>query len=125
MARNEAVFYTLRCTKNKKEFYARYDYAFDNKWVLTYGLTELPEEDRMSSRRSENAKSTIDISLARTGPQYKCPYCGNRGFVRCGNCGKLTCYDYSGHFACAHCNNRGTVSGQIKNMDGSKYSSQK
>lgn len=125
MARNEAVFYKLKCTKTKQDFYARYDYAYDNKWVLTYGLRDLPESDRGSSKRSNNATSTIDVSQARTGPQYKCPYCGNAGYVRCSNCGKLTCYDHSGFFTCAHCGNKGSVSGYITNMDGSKYHSQK
>jgi predicted RNA-binding Zn-ribbon protein involved in translation (DUF1610 family) len=125
MARNEAVFYEIKCRSNKKDFYLRYDFAYDEKWVLTYGLKSLPAEDARESSAFGNRKSTIDISQARTGPQYKCPYCGTRGFVRCGSCGKLTCYDHSGHFTCAHCGNSGAVSGQIKDMDGSKHTSQR
>ena len=81
MARNEAVILPVNCVSAHKTYYARYDYAYDEVWVLSYGLKEVPS-DGVGSSVSGIAK--IDISNSRTGPQYKCPYCGNRMFVRCG-----------------------------------------
>ena len=85
MARNEAVILPVNCVSAHKTYYARYDYAYDEVWVLSYGLKEVPS-DGVGSSVSGIAK--IDISNSRTGPQYKCPYCGNRMFVRCGKCHK-------------------------------------
>ena len=105
-------FLEVRCTKTKKPFYARFDYAADDIWALTYGVKNLPAGESVSSGSSQQ-----DISNMRTGPQYKCPDCGSTNFVKCGKCGKLTCYDGNGHFDCAYCSNSGTVSGYIETVD--------
>lgn len=105
-------FLEVKCRKTKNTFFARFDYAADDIWALTYGVKNLPFGEKVSSGSSKQ-----DISNMRTGPQYKCPYCGQLGIVRCGNCGKLTCYDYSGSYNCAHCSSKGTVSGHIDKID--------
>ena len=38
MARNEAVILPVNCVSAHKTYYARYDYAYDGVWVLSYGL---------------------------------------------------------------------------------------
>lgn len=50
--------------------------------------------------------------------ELSCPLCGNRSFVKCGNCKNLTCYDDSGYFTCAICGSQGEVSGYIDSMNG-------
>lgn len=61
----------------------------------------------------------IDISQTTVGPQYKCPYCGNKGYVRCGSCGKITCKpNNTKEFTCAHCGNSGVANGVIKGIGG-------
>ena len=47
---------------------------------------------------------------------YHCPVCGNKRIVRCGKCHNITCYDGKGTFKCAHCGNRGKVSGSIQQI---------
>lgn len=119
MAKNEAVLLPVNCVITHRPFYARYDYSYDGVWVLTYGLKELSEDAGSGSGNI----SKIDLSNSRVGPQYKCPHCGNTSFVKCGNCGKLTCYSGNGNFTCDHCGNSGTVEGTIDNLEGrSKHS---
>lgn len=112
---DEAVFFPVKCQENGKLFFARYDFAADDRWVLTYGIPE----NEMSSAQHINNRSlrTVDVENSRLGPQYRCPYCGNDAYVRCGKCGKLTC-NSSDYFTCAYCGNSGTVSGQIKSQEG-------
>lgn len=121
MARNEAVTLPVQCINTHRTFYARYDFAYDGVWVLSYGLKEVPS-DAGSSGISGTAK--VDISNSRTGPQYKCPYCGNRDFVRCGKCRALTCWNGKGNFTCDACGNHGSVSGTIDSLEGSRKHSQ-
>ncbi len=121
MARNEAIILPINCVTAHKIFYARYDYAYDGVWVLTYGLKNMPS-DRSGVFESEMSK--IDISNSRVGPQYKCPYCGNTDFVRCGRCHKLTCYSGGGKFTCDHCGNVGDVTGTIDTLEGECKQSQ-
>lgn len=121
MARNEAVLFPINCISSHKEFLARYDFAYDEVWVLTYGIKEIQNEH---IRTDATKSKKIDITNSRTGPQYKCPYCGNRDFVRCGLCEKLTCYSGDGSFVCDHCGNVGGVSGTIESLEGNYKHSQ-
>lgn len=115
MAKNEAVFLPINCIGVHRTFYARYDFSYDGVWVLTYGLRTMPTDTPGESSESDFAK--IDLSNSRTGPQYRCPHCGNTEYVRCGACGKLTCYSGHGDFVCDHCGNRGSVSGHIDSLE--------
>lgn len=123
MARNEAAFLSVNCVRTHKKFYARYDFAYDGVWVLTYGLKDKPFD--IISRDDSINVTQIDLSNSRTGPQYRCPYCGNVGFVRCSQCGNLTCHSGNGDFVCDHCGNMGIVSGTIDSLEGNRSYSQK
>ena len=122
MAKNEAVFFPVNCIRTHRTFYARYDFAYDGVWVLTYGVKSI---ESGSSSSYGNELSRIDLSKSRVGPQYKCPYCGNTAFVHCGKCGKLSCYSGKGHFLCDHCGNSGEVNGTIDSLEGDKRHSQR
>lgn len=105
---DNVFFVEIRCERTDRTFYLRYDYAADDRWVLTRGVTSLPTGQGPSLGSSN---SQVDISNSRTGPQYKCPYCGNTGFVRHHRCGKLTCRDSrTDTFRCSYCNEKGVVS---------------
>ena len=57
-------------------------------------------------------------------PEYPgCPYCGSTGWVSCGNCGKLTCYNGEGHtFTCTWCGQSGELqSAETFDLSGSGY----
>lgn len=105
---NTLFFLKLKCANNKQTFYARHDFAADDRWVLTYGVKELPIGENVGGVGME-----IDYTAIRTGPQYKCPHCGNTEFVFCGACGEYTCHPSDSehtHFKCAHCSHEGEVS---------------
>lgn len=70
--------------------------------------------------RSSNSKGMKVIDLTNgldTSRTYHCPICGNKDIVSCGRCHRITCYDKSGHFKCAHCGNSGKVSGTMKRIE--------
>ncbi|MFQ9889903.1 MAG: TerY-C metal binding domain-containing protein [Streptococcus sp.] len=64
-------------------------------------------------RSSGGAGNAVAVKLdsVRTGPQYKCPHCGQKYTFKCWNCGKSTCYDGDDHdgreVVCAHCGESG------------------
>ena len=106
MAITDAVCIPAKCGKTSRDFYMMYYKAFDGKWVLTYGKKELPR----SSGGAGNAVA-VKLDSVRTGPQYKCPHCGQKYTIKCWNCGKSTCYDGDDHdgreVVCAHCGESG------------------
>ena len=85
MAITDAVCIPAKCGKTSRDFYMMYYKAFDGKWVLTYGKKELPR----SSGGAGNAVA-VKLDSVRTGPQYKCPHCGQKCDANekfCGKCG--------------------------------------
>ena len=106
MAITDAVCIPAKCGKTSRDFYMMYYKAFDGKWVLTYGKKELPR----SSGGAGNAVA-VKLDSVRTGPQYKCPHCGQKYTFKCWNCGKSTCYDGDDQdgreVVCAHCGESG------------------
>ena len=75
----------------------------------TYSLTTVG-----NSKGMKVIDLTNGLDTSRT---YHCPICGNKDIVRCGRCHRITCYDKSGHFKCAHCGNSGKVSGTMKRIE--------
>jgi hypothetical protein len=105
-------FTHAKCSKTKKPFIIRFDKGADGKWCMTYGL--VPVQPTQNSGSTE----TMDFSRFRIGPQYKCPYCGNKTIVECG-CGSIGCYDgKSETYYCHECNTSGKVSGSIVSLKG-------
>ncbi len=106
-------FLKAKCLNTNNVFYIRHDFAADDKWVITYGVKELP-----SSTTEEGEGVQINYAGTRTGPQYKCPHCGNVNFVRCGKCQEITCHIGGGNkdFKCAHCGTEGKIGGHIESV---------
>ena len=104
---SDAVCIPAKCRKNGQDFYMMYYKSFDGKWVFTYGKKDQP----YSGTTRDNNSVSIDLTPIRTGPQYKCPHCGEKFTFICWNCGKRTCYDGDNHdgrvTTCAHCGKSG------------------
>lgn len=108
-------FLEAKCVKTKADFYIRFDKAAGGVWCQTYGVKFAPQ----STAGTAYNKMEIDISKSTFGPQYKCPHCGNTGYVRCGTCGKITCMpSNTKDFTCAHCGKTGVINGKIKDISG-------
>lgn len=112
---DDLFFLEAKCVKHNKPFYIRFDKAAGGVWCQTYGVKAVPENSKGTTFNA----LTIDISRTPVGPQYQCPHCGNKSFVRCGGCGKLTCKSTdTDMFSCAHCGRSGRVTGTISTISG-------
>ncbi len=108
------VFLEAKCVNCNKKFFPRYDLAADGYWTLTIGVTSL----NCNQKTLEKSNFKWQPKYRKTGPRYNCPWCGNDSYVKCGKCGKLTCYESeTKKFLCAHCGNSGEVSGSISISD--------
>lgn len=115
MKRTDAVFLHLRCEKTHNNFTARCDLGADDSWVVAYGLKGIVNDN------NRNLKRTIDIykKKVRRGPQYKCPYCGNLGYVKCNSCHGLTCWNGKDtHIKCQFCHENLRIEGNISSLKG-------
>lgn len=108
MNKPTVAFIPAKCNKTGKKFYIREDLAADGMWVRTYGITSIPD-----SEKGNADEIVIDFNNHRQGPQYKCPYCGNKGIFLCTGCGvKACCYDGSETWHCPISGESGTFSSE-------------
>ncbi len=107
-------FLKAKCGSTGRDFYIRHDFAADDRWVLTYGLKEIP-----TGNSANGSSMEVDYSSVRVGPQYKCPHCGRRSFYRCSQCGEYTCNigEQGEKVKCAHCGHEGTIGGYIQSVE--------
>lgn len=111
------------CGNTRKPFYMRYDYAADDCWVRTYGVKELSLKDSSSL---DSKMTDFDISNSRIGPQYKCPWCGNKSFWQHSACGNITCWDrHANDVVCGECGASCTLGeGAVTNLRGTSGNGQ-
>ena len=110
---SKVYFIKAFCGSTRKTFYMRYDYAADDRWVRTYGVKELTASDNASLT---SGCSDFDISNSRVGPQYKCPWCGNKRFWKHTSghnaCDGITCWDgKTNDVICGSCGTNCTLGG--------------
>lgn len=92
-----------------------------------HGIVEKPSFSKklfglMAGKKQEEAPEE-DNGTQMSGNIYgdvKCPHCGNTGYVKCGVCKRLSCWDGGPKFHCAVCGNNGTVTGTIDSLGGSQ-----
>lgn len=116
----DGVCVPAKCGKYGKSFYMIYYKSFDNYWVQAYGKKELPE----SGKSGFGGSKAVRLTPTRIGPQYKCPFCGDRYYFNCWNCGQRTCYDGDDHdgreVVCAHCGKTGWFQSNSKGEGGER-----
>lgn len=88
-----------RCKKSQQLYGIRIQQVDGNDWAMTWAFTI--DETRASHEGFDKTKITADCYVTDEYPG--CPNCGSLGYVRCGYCGKLTCYNDETSMKCAWC----------------------
>lgn len=95
----EATVILMRCKKNKALSGIRVQKMEDDNWWMTwaFGISE-------KSAKNEGFSQHYSLKgMCGTSDYPGCPYCKSPGFVVCGNCNNLTCYDGEKNITCAWC----------------------
>ena len=128
----------MYCQTGKGAFIAVFEELQSEKW---YAMEAKPLEEKPAQKPSLFQRIGLAFSSKPTTTynppkqrvkggffigDMKCPYCGNKSFVKCGNCGELTCFPEGGtRFKCIPCGNQGEISGTISNMNGNVNNNRK
>ena len=126
MTKNDAVYVKAKCSKTHRDFYMVYYKSYSEKWVLTYGLKNLP----VGRTGEKSEEINVDLSRAKVGVQYSCPDCHEKHWFTCWQCGNRSCFDGDSHdgrvVVCAHCGESGVFrssrSGNSDSRDRKKVS---
>lgn len=110
MAMKDARVILARCQQNKKLFGMRIENqgTIRKHWIMDWAFQIDEESARNEGFDSEKVMGNIDITIDYPG----CPYCGSTGFVVCGNCGRLCCWNDGSYSTCAWCGDTRRVGGE-------------
>ncbi len=123
----------IYCQNGRGRYRAYFEEQQPKQW---YGIRaeQMPDlsifERSLKNQNSKNFGDSLAVKYPAAGNTsaeesysgafysgcLKCPTCGNTGFVKCGRCGELTCWN-EGHFVCAACGNSGEVTGTISDVN--------
>ena len=100
----------MRCRYKKNLFGIRMQQISGVNWEFTWAFPVT--EKRAANEGFDRERLTAKISFS--DDYLGCPYCKSFGYVQCGNCGKLSCYDNRGEFQCTWC---GQISNDMRETD--------
>jgi hypothetical protein len=105
MRRNNVVIVPAKCQHTGKMYGIRTERR-NNGWHMNWAFELLEEEAVRENFGEETISGRVVID-----PEYPgCLYCGGKGFVHCGKCGKLSCWDEEEVlFSCHHCGHTGEI----------------
>ncbi len=89
----------VRCKKNRQTFGVRIEQEKGTTWKMTWAFPLTDE--RASHEGFGQFKLSVDCYATEEYPG--CPHCKSTGYVRCGKCGKLTCWEGENTSTCAWC----------------------
>ena len=95
----EANVIMCRCGKCSKVYGIRVERMADGDWYRTWAF-KLSEK---SAGREGFDKTPIRGNLNATLEYPGCPYCGTIGFVQCGYCGRISCWNGESSLNCSWC----------------------
>lgn len=95
----EANIIMQKCSKAKKPFGVRVQLMSDGDWWRTWAF---PMKESQGKNEGFD-KNSVKGNMYATEEYPGCPYCHSMGFVQCGSCHKLTCWNGETTMKCGWC----------------------
>lgn len=104
-----------RCLRRGEPFGIRFEASSEGKeWAATWAF----DVSEAAGKREGYDRQRITGSFVAFEGYPGCPYCKNHGYVKCGKCGRLCCYDGSAtRTKCTWCGYAADVGGIIDDLD--------
>ncbi len=97
----EANILLVKCPSKRKGFGVRIQKMNDGDWWRTWAF-KLNAEQAQSEGYDE---TQVQGNLNATNEYPGCPHCGTKGFVQCGQCKKISCWNGESSLPCLWCGN--------------------
>lgn len=95
----EASVIIIKCPQHKRAFGARVQRMNDGDWWRTWAF---PIDLKLATGEGYT-NNMVRGSLCTTSEYPGCPHCKTHGFVQCGSCQKLSCYNGESALQCQWC----------------------
>lgn len=95
----EATIILAKCPKRNLTYGIRIQKMSDGDWWRTWAFPI----DAHRAHREKYDEAKVCGSLSCTKEYLGCPYCGSMGFVQCGVCDKISCWNGETRMICKWC----------------------
>ena len=95
----EANILLFKCPKEKQIFGVRVQKMSDGDWYRTWAFKIKPN----NAKNEGYDKTMVQGNMYATEEYPGCPHCGAIGFVQCGHCQKITCWNGETSMVCQWC----------------------
>jgi hypothetical protein len=108
----EVLFVSLVCSHTQAPSVGRFVLS-GSSYLLVGASRQRPGSVIPSDHQQQHIEAQFGTAPGYTG----CPGCGADGYVRCGQCHGLGCWDRSWEmFHCPRCGNSGPITGTISDL---------
>ncbi len=97
----EANILLFKCVKAKQIYGVRVQKMSDGDWWRTWTF----KIDPKNAQAEGYDKTPVQGNLYSTDEYPGCPHCGAEGFVQCGKCQKISCWNGEEKMTCPWCGN--------------------
>ena len=98
----EANILLFRCNNANQIYGVRVQKMGDGDWWRTWAFKVKAQQ----AKREGFDKTRVQGNLDATDEYPGCPYCGTHGFVQCGQCQKITCWNGETSMVCKWCGHK-------------------
>ena len=105
--KDDTVYLHASCQKTLKLYLMVYKRSSGEKFFHCDRSVKLPEDFY-----SDGAMKSPPVDAGLLRWNSRCPYCGASSLVKCGGCGRLSCFDYEARpkdFVCSSCHRAGPI----------------
>jgi hypothetical protein len=107
------VIVCARCGHTADGFGIRFERSGETRWSATWAFPLKENAARREGYDRSEISGTIQLDPAYPG----CPHCGDATIVRCGSCGKVSCWNGEARVVtCARCKSRAELAGAITSL---------
>lgn len=92
----------IKCTKTKNAFGARIQKMKDGDWWRTWAFMIKPKQAKNEGYDNTQVQGNLNATDEYPG----CPHCGTNGFVQCGKCKRISCWNGETSLVCPWCGNQ-------------------
>lgn len=108
----EAKVILMKCPEGDKIYGVRIE-EYEGDWYRTWAF---PLDGRRASREGYD-KEKITGNLYPADEYPGCPYCKSVRFLKCENCGKLSCWNGQEKVTCPWCGTKGRIISTEKQIE--------
>ena len=105
MLSNEAFAVMATCERTKQFFGITVDKICSGQYKFVWAFKIDREKAQREGYDQTNVKGNVTLDAEYPG----CPYCEEKAFYTCGQCGSIVCWHGEKEVTCPKCGNRGTI----------------